>query len=74
VEAPRQALPQQYPVTAHFQVQLRIFATASEQRSRIGKLILDSLSEHLLLLWIFDRTSGCRDIDCPKNSEFLAGT
>ncbi len=30
------------PVTAHFQVQRRIFATASERRSRVEKLTSDS--------------------------------
>jgi hypothetical protein len=44
--------------------------------SRVEKLILDSYSEHPLLLPFFDRTPWSRDIDCKrlaKICEILAG-
>ncbi len=48
-----------------FQRLRRIFATASRWRSRVEKLILDSYSEHPLLLPFFDRTP--RSIDIGEN-------
>jgi hypothetical protein len=47
-----------------FQRLHRIFATASRGRSRVEKLILESYSDHPLLLPFFDRTPRSRDIDC----------
>ena len=48
-----------------FQRLRRIFVTASRWRSRVEKLILDSYSEHPLLLPFFDRMPRSRDIiDC----------
>ncbi len=51
-------------VTTLFQRLQRIFEMASRQRSRVEKLIVDSYSEHLLLLPFFDKTPRSRDIDC----------
>ena len=46
-----------------FQRLRRIIVTASRWRSKVEKLILDSYSEHPLLLPFF-RTPRSRDIDC----------
>jgi hypothetical protein len=46
-----------------FQRLQRIFMTASRRRSRVEKLMLDSYSEHPLLLPFFDRMPRSSDID-----------